>query len=63
MNWKEINKCPCCGKQYLDEYSICAVCGWEHDPIQRDHPDLEGGANKMSLNEAREAYKAGKKVL
>lgn len=36
---------------------------WENDGLQNHNPDYAGGANKMSLNEARKAYKAGKKVL
>lgn len=54
--------CPVC-RQYEFEYSgcfdICEVCGWEDDNLQSKHPDYEGGANKMSLNQAREAYKKG----
>lgn len=56
------NKCPVCGKTYLYEYEICPVCGWENDPIQMDKPDLEGGANRMSLNQAITAYKKGEKL-
>jgi uncharacterized Zn finger protein (UPF0148 family) len=59
---KETNKCPVCGKTVLFEYDICPVCGWGNDPIQMDHPDLTGGANKMSLHEAIDAYATGKKV-
>lgn len=52
--------CPCCGRHRFEEvdfYEICPVCGWEDDPLQRDEPDYEGGANEMSLNQAREAYR------
>lgn len=62
MNSTEI-KCPCCGQDYAGEYDICSVCNWENDPIQLKKPDLRGGANKMSLTEAREAYSKGEKVL
>lgn len=62
MNSTEI-KCPCCGHDYVGEYDICSVCNWENDPIQLKKPDLRGGANKMSLTEAREAYSKGEKVL
>ncbi|MBR0051781.1 MAG: hypothetical protein IJK10_08200 [Firmicutes bacterium] len=51
--------CPCCGRYIFDEkggYEICPVCGWEDDPVQRREPDLAGGANKLSLNEARKAW-------
>ena len=43
-------KCPVCGKHEFgvdDDYYFC--------------PDW-GGANDLSVNQAREAYKAGKKV-
>ena len=46
----------------VEEYDICDICLWENDPIQLDEPDLEGGANQMSLNEARQAYHEGRKV-
>ena len=37
---------------------ICPVCGWEDDSSQKQYPDMEGGANKDSLNEARRKYEA-----
>lgn len=48
--------CPCCGKTAVEEYEICPVCNWENDPIQYDHPDMDGGANALSLNEARKQF-------
>lgn len=54
--------CACCGQktlEYEEFYEICPICGWEDDPLQRDKPDYGGGANQMSLNEAKEAYKKG----
>ena len=51
--------CPVCGKHTFEEdgnYEICPVCGWEDDPIQKDDPDLAGGANDLSLNQYREEY-------
>lgn len=53
--------CPCCGEGYVEEghnYDICDVCYWEDDPVQFADPDYRGGANRMSLNEARKAYLA-----
>ncbi len=41
--------CPCCGKEKIREYE--------------EHLDMRGGANIMSLNEAKEAYKNGSKVI
>lgn len=52
-------KCSCCGCYALEEdeeYEICPVCFWERDNVQESQPDYAGGANKMSLNEARENY-------
>ena len=60
MNNKKKFKCPCCGYFTLEDepghYDICPVCFWEDDPIQADDPTYWGGANAMSLNEARENY-------
>ena len=49
-------KCPCCGKTLVEEHEICDVCDWQNDPIQLEKPDYAGGANKISLNAAREQY-------
>lgn len=59
-NLNEINKsiCPVCGKGYVEDYDICEYCGWENDPVQFENPNLAGGANEMSLNQARKAYDA-----
>jgi hypothetical protein len=56
-------KCACCGNSlspYLKFFDICDVCGWEDDPIQNDDPDYDGGANHISLNEAKQAFSEGK---
>ncbi|MDD6683258.1 MAG: CPCC family cysteine-rich protein [Clostridiales bacterium] len=62
MNTPETNKCPVFGKTELQDFEICSVCDWENEHHQMDHPDFGGGANNMSLNEAREAYKNGNKI-
>lgn len=54
-------KCVCCGKYTMPEptpgsYNVCLECGWEDDKAQYNNPDLEGGANELSLNEYREKY-------
>ena len=52
-------KCPCCdyytlgAKGYCE---ICPVCYWEDDPTQREDPNLDDSANKISLNQARKNY-------
>jgi hypothetical protein len=33
------------------------VCHWQEDAVQSDDPDYEGGANDVSLNEARKNFK------
>lgn len=52
--------CPVCGQKTLDsvgEYDICMNCQWEDDPLQKSNPTYPGGANHMSLEEAKRAYK------
>lgn len=53
--------CPCCGSQ-VEMFDICEVCDWQNSGPKEDEYRL-GGPNKMSLNEAREAYKEGRKVI
>lgn len=51
--------CPCCGHWTLDRegrWDICEICHWEDDPLQYDSPELEGGANAVSLLQARMNY-------
>lgn len=58
-------KCPVCGKYQFsenDDFDFCPVCNWQNDGVQNDNADYEGGANHMSLNQAREAYKRGEEV-
>ena len=52
-------KCPVCGEYEFsidDDFDVCGVCGWENDGLQLDEPDYRGGANEMSLNEAKVAW-------
>ncbi len=56
--------CPVCGYEIEDNpYALCFNCMWECNPVQDEEPDYTGGANHMSLNQAREAYQKGKPVL
>ena len=58
-------KCACCDNYTLplrSFYEICPLCGWQDDDIQNDDPNFAGGANDMSLNEAKEAYRQGKPI-
>jgi len=53
--------CGCCGSNVIHErgaFEICPICDWEDDPAQARDPDLEGGANEMSLNAARARWNA-----
>jgi hypothetical protein len=59
----KLQACPCCGSYTLMDlgaFEICRVCDWEDDPAQSQDPDLRGGANGPSLNEARAAWRAHK---
>lgn len=54
-------KCPCCGKNYEEKGdTICMYCGWDDGAMDRG--DLEGGANKFSLNKSIDLVKQGKNV-
>lgn len=55
--------CPVCGYLTFDEeppgtYDVCAVCFWEDDEIQFRDPDYAGGANEVSLSDARKNFEA-----
>ncbi len=60
-------KCKCCGYYTLTEkpkdpdvypgtFEICPVCFWEDDSLQFLNPDRKGGANNVSLNEAKKNF-------
>ena len=54
---RSVHLCPCCHKYEFSDigsYEICPVCNWEDDSVQEEDPSYGGGANVMSLNEARE---------
>ncbi len=56
--------CPVCGQHYFEypyEYDICPICGWEDDPYQEEYPDVGGGPNAESLNQARLTWKQERK--
>lgn len=53
--------CPCCGyytfpKRPGESYHVCPVCFWEDDAIQQKDASYVGGANPVSLIEARDNY-------
>ncbi len=52
------NACPCCGYLTFEEetngsYAICPVCYWEDDYIPDNDIYYAGGANGISLQDAR----------
>ena len=67
MDNAEKNICPCCEEHEhttpIGWHSICPICGWEDDNLQRVKPDYKGGANDNSLNESRVIYKSQNKRL
>ena len=58
-NKENLLPCPCCGQSTLSEegtYEICPACFWEDDPVQSNDPTYLGGANHISLLQARESW-------
>ena len=56
--------CPVCNKHRFgvdEDYYICPVCGWENDLVQNENHDYVGGANQLSVNQAREAFRRGER--
>ncbi len=56
-------QCPCCGFYTFEEppdgnYDICPVCYWEDDPVQLADEAYSGGANHVSLAQARRNFLA-----
>ena len=52
--------CPVCGRYQFEAWND--VCDWCNDGVQESEPNYRGGANRMSLNEAKEAYKEGRQI-
>ena len=53
--------CVCCGHLTIGAaggYEICPVCFWEDDQVQLRWPTMAGGANRVSLVEAQQNYRA-----
>jgi hypothetical protein len=53
--------CSCCGLWTLSDpstasYEICPVCYWESDPVQNEDATYAGGANSISLHQARRSF-------
>ena len=45
------------------EFGKCIECRCKVDDRQTADPDMKNGANKMSLNEAREAWEKGDEII
>jgi hypothetical protein len=59
LNVGKKHPCPCCGYltiHGLGHYEICPVCYWEDDPTQSKDDRYCGGANIISLREARKNF-------
>lgn len=55
-----IIKCPVCSND-VEWFDICDKCNWQNGGPDRSD-DYTGG-NKMTLKEAKEAYKNGEKII
>jgi len=53
-------KCPVCGEE-VDMFDICDNCNWQNSGPKESDSNLQG-PNKMTLRQAKEAYKKGEKV-
>lgn len=49
--------CPVCGKT-VRFYDVCPNCNWQNN----GDVEIDGGPNKMTLEEARKAYAEGRPV-
>ena len=53
-------KCPVCGNG-VEMFDICDECGYQNSG-QKESLDGPTGPNKMTLREAKEAYRKGEKI-
>lgn len=54
--WEYIH-CPVC-QELVETYDICERCNWQNT----GEINIDGGPNKMTLAEAKEAYAQGLKI-
>lgn len=59
--------CPCCGYLTLGEeppgtFAVCPVCAWEDDNVQYHDHEYEGGANAVSLSQAKAIFSVLERV-
>ncbi|WP_231637337.1 CPCC family cysteine-rich protein [Paenibacillus sp. FJAT-27812] len=55
-------QCPCCdfftfGSKEEAFFEICEVCFWQYDEVAHDKPEINIGANHISLNQAKGNYR------
>lgn len=55
--WEHVN-CPVCGN-LVETYDICYVCRWQNTGAF----NIDGGPNKMTPAEAKEAYINGIPII
>ncbi len=58
-----MKRCPCCGYLTIDDSEevitdVCDVCFWQYDEAAHREPNRIIGANKVSLNTAKENFKS-----
>lgn len=53
-------KCPVCGN-IVDWFDVCQKCNWQNNGPDEKDDDLPG-PNKMTLKEAKEAFKKGELI-
>lgn len=61
MDDEFVIKCPVCGEE-VELFDICDNCNYQNNGLN-ESLDETLGANKMTLREAREAYKKGEKII
>lgn len=54
-----IIKCPVCNKD-VELFDICDECNWQNGGADRSDDYI--GGNKITLKEAREAYRKGEEI-
>ncbi len=54
-------ECPVCGRE-VDVFDICDNCNYQNSG-PKENLDGQLGPNKMTLREAREAYKNGENII
>ena len=58
--------CPCCGlyehSRTAGNHGVCPICLWEDDRQQRNDVNISGGANNVSLKQARAMFAKGMNV-